>query len=65
MPKRKDKTVMLKNGLSIFVSKYIKEDFEKLVEMYASLSKEALRWTRPPYNKETIKKLSKDKNLIL
>ena len=56
---------MLKNGLSIFVSKYIKEDFEKLVEMYASLSKEALRWTRPPYNKETIKKLSKDKNLIL
>jgi RimJ/RimL family protein N-acetyltransferase len=33
--------------------------------MYTSLSDAALRWTRPPYNKETIRKLSNDENLIL
>lgn len=61
----RDKTVRLKDGSQACISKYQEADFEKLVEMYASLSKEALRWTRPPYNEETIRKLSKDKNLIL
>jgi len=59
------KEVTLKDGLKVLISKYTIEDFEKLMEMYASLSKEALRWARPPYNEETIRKLSEDKNLIL
>jgi hypothetical protein len=33
------------------------------MEMYAFLSKEALRWTRPPYNEENIRKLYKDRIL--
>ena len=65
MSEWRDKAVRLKDGSYVCISKYQEADFEKLVEMYASLSKEALRWTRPPYNEETIRKLSKDRNLIL
>ncbi|MEM2936323.1 MAG: GNAT family N-acetyltransferase [Candidatus Bathyarchaeia archaeon] len=65
MSELRDKTVRLKDGSQARISKYQEADFEKLAEMHASLSKEALRWTRPPYNEETIRKLSKDKNLIL
>lgn len=61
----KDNAIKLKDGSSVYVSKYREADFGKLVKMYASFSKEALRWTRPPYNEETLRKLSKDKNLIL
>ena len=59
-----DKTVKPKDGSYVCISKYREAELEKLVGMFASLSEEALRWTRPPYN-ETIRKLSKDKNLIM
>jgi RimJ/RimL family protein N-acetyltransferase len=62
---RFSKTVKLKDNSKVILSKYKEDDFKKLVEMYRSLSEEALRWTRPVDNEETIRKLSKSKNLIL
>lgn len=61
----RNKVVRLKDGSNIDILRYREEDFKKIVDMYSSFSDEALRWTRPPYNEETIKKLSKDENLIL
>ncbi len=63
--KWRDKVVRLKDGSNVVILKYREEDLKKIVDMYSSFSDEALRWTRPPYNEETIKKLSKDENLIL
>ena len=63
--KWRDKVVGLKYGTNVGILKYREEHFMKIVEMYSSFSDEALRWTRPPYNEETIKRLSKDENLIL
>jgi len=65
LSEQRNNRVRLKDGSSVYISKYQEGNFEKLVKMYASLSKEALRWTRPPYNEETLRKLSKNKNLIL
>lgn len=55
----------MKDGRSVFLREFRIEDKEKLVEMYASLSSEALRWAQPPYTKEVIERwLSNLPNLI-
>jgi len=46
----------LKDGRSIRIQRLRVEDKEKLAEMYASLSEEALRWAMPPYTKEGIER---------
>ena len=59
------KDVRLKDGRSVFLREFHIEDKEKLVEMYASLSSDALRWAQPPYTKEVIERwLSNLPNLI-
>lgn len=52
--------IFLKDGSRVIVSRYRAEDFESLVEMFASLSDEALRWTLPPYNSEKIERWTQD-----
>jgi RimJ/RimL family protein N-acetyltransferase len=61
------KEVFLKDGSRVLISKYKVEDFEKLVEMYASLDKEALKWGLPPYDRERITRWIQDleNNIIL
>jgi RimJ/RimL family protein N-acetyltransferase len=55
-----DNNVTLKDGSKVLVSAYKAEDFERVVEMFASLSDEALRWASPPYTKETIGRWTQD-----
>jgi len=58
-------TVRLRDGRSVLVRMLKLEDNEKLVEMYAFLSSEALRWAMPPYTRETIERwLGNLQNLI-
>lgn len=57
--------VKLKDGRTVLVRELRLEDRDKLVEMYASLSGEALRWGMPPYTKEVVERwLSNLQNLI-
>ena len=59
--------VVLKDGSSVPISRYKLEDFEKLVGMFASLSKESLKWAVPPYDRERIARWTTDleNNIIL
>ncbi len=55
-----DNNVILRDGSTVLVSTYRAEDFEKIVEMFASLSDEALRWGTPPYTREIIGRWTQD-----
>jgi len=58
--------VKLKNGRTVLIRKFQLEDKEKLIEMYESLSEDAVRWGLPPYTRERIEHnwLSNLQNLI-
>lgn len=49
-------TVNLKDGTTVQIRLLKPEDKDKLVEMYESLSSEAVRWGMPPYTRETIER---------
>jgi putative acetyltransferase len=46
--------VKLKDGRTVVVRFFVLEDKEKLAEMFASMSSQALRWGMPPYTTEII-----------
>lgn len=46
--------VKLKDGRTVVVRFFVLEDKEKLAEMFASMSSQALRWGMPPYTTEVI-----------
>jgi RimJ/RimL family protein N-acetyltransferase len=56
----------LKDGRTVLIREFRIEDKEKLIEMYESLSDEAVRWGLPPYNRERIERgwLSNLQNII-
>jgi len=59
-------SVRLKDGRAVLIREFRMEDKEKLIEMYESLSNEAVRWGMPPYTKEVIERwLSNLQNLIV
>lgn len=49
-------TATLKDGRVVLIREFRMEDKEKLIEMYESLSAEAVRWGMPPYTRENIEK---------
>jgi len=58
-------SVRLKDGRDVRVRFLNLEDKEKLVEMFASMSNEALEWGMPPYTREVIERwMSNIQNLI-
>jgi len=58
-------SVRLKDGREVTLRFLTLEDKEKLVEMFASMSDEALKWGMPPYTQEVIERwMSNLKNLI-
>ena len=62
MEKRK---VMLEDGREVTVRFLTIEDKEKLLEMFSSMSKEALRWSMTPYTREVIERwMNNIQNLI-
>jgi len=48
--------IRLKDGRTVVLRDFRIEDKEKLVEMYGSLSNEALRWALPPYTRQVIER---------
>mgnify|MGYP005855606221 CR=1 FL=1 len=57
--------IRLKDGRIVLIKELEIEDKEKLVEMYESLSDDAIRWGMPPYTREAIeRRLSNLQNLI-
>ena len=56
------KPVVLKDGRSVKIRSYKPSDKEGLVSMYAGLSRESLRWSMPPYNRERIERMTSDLN---
>jgi RimJ/RimL family protein N-acetyltransferase len=48
--------VRLKDGREITVRFLTAEDKERLVEMFASMSDEALKWGMPPYTREVVER---------
>jgi len=57
--------VTLKDGREVTARFLTVEDKEKLVEMFASMSDEALKWGMPPYTREVIERwMSNIQNLI-
>jgi putative acetyltransferase len=48
--------VRLKNGESVVVREFHLEDKEKLIELYESLSDEAVRWGMPPYTRDRLER---------
>jgi len=46
--------VKLKDGRVVQIRLFQPEDKEKLVEMYESLSSDAVRWGMPPYTRERL-----------
>jgi len=46
----------LKDGREVTVRFLVLEDKEKLVEMFASMSDEALKWGMPPYTREVVER---------
>ncbi len=55
----------LSDGRSVLIRKLVSEDREKLLQMYASLLTEALRWVMPPYDETVIDRwLGNLKNMI-
>jgi len=57
----------LKDGRTVLIRKFEIGDKEKLIEMYESLSSDAVRWALPPYTRERLEKgwLSNLENLII
>lgn len=49
-------SVGLKDGRVVRIRKFQMEDKEKFIEMYESLSDEAVRWGLPPYNRERLER---------
>jgi len=49
-------TATLKDGRVVLIREFRMEDKEKLIEMYESLSAEAVRWGMPPYTRDRIEK---------
>lgn len=57
--------VKLKDGRTVRIREFRIGDKESFIEMYASLSSEALRWAMPPYTREVIERwLSNLQNII-
>ena len=57
--------VKLKDGRTVLIREFRIEDKENFIEMYKSLSDEAVRWGMPPYTGERIKRwLDNMQNLI-
>jgi putative acetyltransferase len=55
----------LKDGRTVLIREFRLEDREKFIEMYASLSDEAVRWGMPPYTREVVERwISNLQNLI-
>ena len=48
--------VRLKDGREVTVRFLTAEDKERLVEMFASMSDEALKWGMPPYTREVVER---------
>jgi len=48
--------VTLRDRRHVVLREFQVEDKDGLVEMYASLSNEALRWALPPYTRERIER---------
>jgi hypothetical protein len=61
-----DVKVKLKDERTALIREFQIEDKEKFIEMYESLSAEAVRWGMPPYTRERLEKgwLSNLQNLI-
>jgi len=61
-----DVKVKLKDGRTVLIREFRIEDKENFIEMYESLSDEAVRWGMPPYTRERLEKgwLSNLQNLI-
>ncbi|MBA7618618.1 Mycothiol acetyltransferase [subsurface metagenome] len=58
--------VELKDGREITIRPLTPEDNEKIYEMFAAMSEEALRWSMAPYTRERIERwMSNIENLIL
>jgi len=58
--------IRLKDGRTVVLRDFRIEDKEKLVEMYESLSNDALRWALPPYTRQLIERwLNNVPNLII
>lgn len=58
--------VKLKDGRTAVIREFRVEDKGRLIEMYASLSEEVVRWALPPYTREKIERwLSDLQNLII
>jgi putative acetyltransferase len=56
----------LRDGRTVLIREFQMRDKEKLIEMYSSLSSEALRWGMPPYTREAIERwLSNLQDLIV
>jgi RimJ/RimL family protein N-acetyltransferase len=59
-------TVRLKDGREVAIRPLTAEDNEKIYEMFASMSEEALRWGMPPYTRERIERWMRNiENLII
>jgi RimJ/RimL family protein N-acetyltransferase len=60
------KAVTLKDGREVLIRRFRPEDKEQLIQMYSSLSREALRWAIPPYTREVLERgwLSNLQNLL-
>lgn len=57
--------VKLKDGKEVTIRFLTAEDKEKFLEMFASMSEEALKWGMPPYTREIIERwISNIPNLI-
>jgi len=58
--------VKLRDGRTVLIREFQIEDKEKFIEMYESLSVEAVRWGMPPYTSERLEKgwLSNLQNVI-
>ena len=60
------KKITLKDGLQVILSEYTSDDFDKVVDLFGSLSPEALRWGTPPYTREVIERWMQEiKNKIV
>jgi hypothetical protein len=59
-------TVRLKDDREVEIRPLTTEDNEKIHEMFASMSEEALRWGMPPYTRERIERWMRNiENLII
>lgn len=47
-------TVKLKDGRTVQIKMFQLQDKDKLIEMYESLSSDAVRWGMPPYTRERL-----------